>query len=214
MAEDSFGNSTASDGRKKRLLLVTVAGIAAAAALLLGFVFTTAAVNSSNMAYAATDARGIEKKDIQREAAPLEDPPYLVSFSQAAATVEKAFPDSKINSGERLVIKTKSTPPYHPTDIDTGSSGMLGNDDRATTATPAYIFQLVKTDDKALYHMTVVVNGTSGEIIPPKDISQIQIVNGNGCYLTSHPYWPYPILVCPWGSYTGGPMPFIPASVE
>jgi hypothetical protein len=213
MVPDSFGNNTTSDGGKKKLL-VTVAGVAAATALLLGFVFTaTVAANTNNTAYAATDARGIEKKDIRRGVAQIEDPPYLVSFSQAAATVEKEFPDSKITSGERqyITIKTKSSPPRLPSP-SAGSGG--SNDTSPTTITPAYIFNLVKTDDKAVYHMTVVVNGTSGEIIPPKDISQNQIVNGNGCYITQNPNWPYPILVCPWGTYSGGPMPFIPAMVE
>ncbi|MEM3095061.1 MAG: hypothetical protein QXX64_05430 [Nitrososphaera sp.] len=183
MVSDSFGNenSTTSDRRKKRLL-VTVAGIAAAA-LLLGFVFTTAtANNSSNAAYAATEGKGVKVKNSpsSREAAPIEDPPYLVPFSQAAATVEKAFPDSKINSGERLVIKTKSTPPYRPPDTATG---MPGNDNNTVKPTPAYIFQLVKTDDKALYQTTVVVNGTSGEIISPQ-----QWLNNDGiCGPHDHP---------------------------
>jgi hypothetical protein len=180
MVSDSFGNMT-SDGRKKKLL-VAVAGMAAAA-LLLGFVFitTTVATNNTNTAYAATDTGGKKGSGggtgtpptstptwtITGKYAPIEDPPYLVPFSQAAATVEKAFPDSKITSGERqyLTIKTKSSPPRLPSP-GTGSGGV--NDNNATTTTPAYIFQLTKTDDKAMYQMTVVVNGTSGQIIPPK----------------------------------------------
>jgi hypothetical protein len=177
MVPDSFGNNTTSDRRKKRSLLVTVAGVAAATALLLGFVFTATAAANTNTAYAATDARGIEKKDIRRGVAPIEDPPYLVPFSQAAATVEKQFPDSKINSGTRssisIIIKDRA-----------GSEARTIPDINSTvTTTPAYIFQLVKTDDKALYQTTVVVNGTSGEIISPQ-----QWLNNDGiCGPHDHP---------------------------
>lgn len=133
-----------SNGRKKKLV-TTVAGIAAAAALLLGFVFTTVAANNSGgvaAAYAATQGNAAPQKHWLpsnfRGTAPIEDPPYLVPFSQAAATVEKAFPDSKITSGEReyMTIKTKSSPPRLPSP----GTGSGSSSDVETTITPAYVF--------------------------------------------------------------------------
>ncbi len=101
MVPDSFGNSMTSDRRKKKL--VTVVGVAAA--LLLGFVFaTTATANTNNIAaYATTTAETtstgkLTKADAARIVPPIEDPPFLVPFSQAAATVEKEFPIAKLQA--------------------------------------------------------------------------------------------------------------------
>lgn len=173
MIQYSFGKQHTSRRKKK---VVKVTGVVAAAVLLVGF-FTTVAANSSNEAYAATAGQGIKKQSNSgTSGAKLEDSRYLVSYSQAVDTVKKQFPDSKIKSVQKqkavIVLDRAGNEARTIPDINS-----------TVTTTPAYIFEMVKTDDKALYQMTVVVNGISGEIINPQ-----QWLNNDGiCGPHNHP---------------------------
>ncbi|MEM3065676.1 MAG: hypothetical protein QW177_09985 [Candidatus Nitrosotenuis sp.] len=93
-----------------------------------------------------------------------------LSLSDAEAIVKKAFPDSKINSNVRkniaIIVKDRA-----------------GSEARTNNTLPAYVFQLTKTDDKAIYQITAVVDGTSGQIIPP-----YKFLNNDGiCGPHTHP---------------------------
>lgn len=138
----------------------------------------------------------------------IEDPPYLVPFSQAVATVEKAFPDSKINSGERLTIKQKPPPARSP------DTSMNKDDKNTTTITPVYIFQLAKTDGEDLYQTTVVVSGTSGQIIPLREItplSELRDWRGGQCIWMD--FDPLPGPHQSWGWYCT-PLIFTPPPTD
>jgi hypothetical protein len=125
---------------------------------------------------------------------PVEDPPYLVPLDKAKSIVKAEFPDSKITSTERqyLTIKTKSSPPR----LSSETGGSVS--DMPPTVTPAYIFTIFRTDNKAVYQMTLAVDGQSGQIIPPETIDS---------KLPRSALTPYNPLAChynpKWGTYSG-----------
>jgi hypothetical protein len=142
--------------------------------------------------------KGIGRPDVldsrTTNTGPVEDPPYLVPLDKAKSIVKAEFPDSKITSTERqyLTIKTKSSPPR----LSSETGGNVS--DMPPTVTPAYIFTIFRTDNKAVYQMTLAVDGQSGQIIPPETIDS-RLPPGSGI-----PYNPFACHYNPkWGTYSG-----------
>jgi hypothetical protein len=115
---------------------------------------------------------------------PVEDPPYLVPLDKAKSIVKAEFPDSKIASTVKqyITIKEKSGQAVSEKGSNENKKSSRVSD-MPPAVTPAYIFTILRTDSKALYQMTVLVNGMSGEVISPQN----WLINDGVCGPHYHP---------------------------